>query len=317
MHEPPAPDPVPDYTALDPAQLLARLAGDGDRVPLALIEVCAAHGDSMVEVLRSAMAEYFTGDDYDASDAWWLPFHSAMILGRIPSESAGLLLVELMRSLDAQHEGNMQDWLAGKWPALFCNKPAGAVDAARVLAEDASLDWYMRCQTLEVVLDAAMNQGGDALEAGIAWAAGMAADTAQESVFRTWAAYTLLDFPRERHRALLEVTAHEEERRRTDEPWHQVVFTLEDVEHAFARSDRQPRWRDDRWRSLWRFYDPAEIAARQQRWREEDSAREGMDDGDDWMRAPMTYVRATPKIGRNDPCPCGSGKKYKHCCLDK
>jgi len=20
------------------------------------------------------------------------------------------------------------------------------------------------------------------------------------------------------------------------------------------------------------------------------------------------------KIGRNDPCPCGSGKKYKHCC---
>ena len=23
------------------------------------------------------------------------------------------------------------------------------------------------------------------------------------------------------------------------------------------------------------------------------------------------------KPGRNDPCPCGSGKKYKRCCLDK
>lgn len=23
------------------------------------------------------------------------------------------------------------------------------------------------------------------------------------------------------------------------------------------------------------------------------------------------------KIGRNDPCPCGSGKKYKYCCLNK
>lgn len=23
------------------------------------------------------------------------------------------------------------------------------------------------------------------------------------------------------------------------------------------------------------------------------------------------------KIGRNDPCPCGSGKKYKNCCLNK
>ena len=28
-------------------------------------------------------------------------------------------------------------------------------------------------------------------------------------------------------------------------------------------------------------------------------------------------VRLGPKIGRNDPCPCGSGKKYKKCCLGK
>ena len=27
-------------------------------------------------------------------------------------------------------------------------------------------------------------------------------------------------------------------------------------------------------------------------------------------------LRAGPKIGRNDPCSCGSGKKYKKCCLD-
>ena len=27
-----------------------------------------------------------------------------------------------------------------------------------------------------------------------------------------------------------------------------------------------------------------------------------------------TIVREAPKVGRNDPCPCGSGKKYKKCC---
>jgi preprotein translocase subunit SecA len=27
-----------------------------------------------------------------------------------------------------------------------------------------------------------------------------------------------------------------------------------------------------------------------------------------------TYRREAPKVGRNDPCPCGSGKKYKQCC---
>ncbi|MDE0349650.1 MAG: SEC-C metal-binding domain-containing protein, partial [Gammaproteobacteria bacterium] len=29
---------------------------------------------------------------------------------------------------------------------------------------------------------------------------------------------------------------------------------------------------------------------------------------------PATFVRGERKIGRNEPCPCGSGKKYKHCC---
>ena len=28
----------------------------------------------------------------------------------------------------------------------------------------------------------------------------------------------------------------------------------------------------------------------------------------------VQVVRTVPKVGRNDPCPCGSGKKYKHCC---
>lgn len=29
-----------------------------------------------------------------------------------------------------------------------------------------------------------------------------------------------------------------------------------------------------------------------------------------------TVRREEPKVGRNDPCPCGSGKKYKKCCLE-
>jgi hypothetical protein len=39
--------------------------------------------------------------------------------------------------------------------------------------------------------------------------------------------------------------------------------------------------------------------------------------------SPVSEVRAAPiarsgqKVGRNDPCPCGSGKKYKKCCLKK
>jgi tetratricopeptide (TPR) repeat protein len=41
----------------------------------------------------------------------------------------------------------------------------------------------------------------------------------------------------------------------------------------------------------------------------------GLYDEEDPDSAPEQPVRRTqPKVGRNDPCPCGSGKKYKHCC---
>ncbi len=32
------------------------------------------------------------------------------------------------------------------------------------------------------------------------------------------------------------------------------------------------------------------------------------------LREGPAPLRAAPKVGRNDPCPCGSGKKYKKCC---
>jgi uncharacterized protein len=36
--------------------------------------------------------------------------------------------------------------------------------------------------------------------------------------------------------------------------------------------------------------------------------------GDPLMRRPLVPKDLALKIGRNDPCPCGSGKKYKRCC---
>lgn len=34
-------------------------------------------------------------------------------------------------------------------------------------------------------------------------------------------------------------------------------------------------------------------------------------------QGPAPVRSSAPKVGRNDPCPCGSGKKYKQCCLGK
>jgi hypothetical protein len=43
-------------------------------------------------------------------------------------------------------------------------------------------------------------------------------------------------------------------------------------------------------------------------------------DEDDTVRAPSAVenVRnSSPRVGRNSPCPCGSGKKFKRCCWGK
>jgi uncharacterized protein YchJ len=43
----------------------------------------------------------------------------------------------------------------------------------------------------------------------------------------------------------------------------------------------------------------------------EDAPRPARTGGDDVIKQ---VKREEPKVGRNDPCPCGSGKKYKKCC---
>jgi preprotein translocase subunit SecA len=56
------------------------------------------------------------------------------------------------------------------------------------------------------------------------------------------------------------------------------------------------------------FFGSGQDAAAGGRGRAPQPARTGGDD------APVKTVRRDePKVGRNDPCPCGSGKKYKKC----
>ncbi len=53
------------------------------------------------------------------------------------------------------------------------------------------------------------------------------------------------------------------------------------------------------------------VKAQQKIEREQVAKVTGTNKDDTAVRKPK--MRATPKIGRNDPCPCGSGKKYKNC----
>jgi len=77
------------------------------------------------------------------------------------------------------------------------------------------------------------------------------------------------------------------------------AFDENDVEEYFSKREKYLWTYTKDWLS---FYKANEIAKRQERWKKERLEQ---------------LIAAVPKIGRNSPCPCGSGKKYKKCCMGK
>ncbi len=308
---------LPEYNpttlaALDPEALVALLASDEDRAPRELIDECARRGDAMLACLERFAADeiWWLGDARE--DEWWLRLHGAMVLGLMSSARAGSLLAEWLRRMAEAEDDNLQDWLAGYWAAFFRNKPDSVRGSVRAVAEDRSLDWYYRCGAVEAALAMAEVQSAQALDSEIDWAALIAESPSEDWDLRMMAAITLLEYPRERHRALLVDLAGRQ-------PAPDRMFDLGEIESAFESPGLM---RDsDRFRDPWKFYSPAAIAARQLRWAKEDEAAdargevEGSDSTDLDTEFRPEPVRAAVIPGRNDPCPCGSGKKYKRCCL--
>ncbi len=67
--------------------------------------------------------------------------------------------------------------------------------------------------------------------------------------------------------------------------------------------------KEDTLRILFHVEDPNKVKRREQN----KNIKEGFE-GDNAGEKKKPYIRKTKKVGRNDPCPCGSGKKYKNCC---
>ena len=292
-------------------ELIELMIADEDRVPRNVIDECAWRGDGMAQHLGGLLLDDEHWKEGLSEGEWWLRLHAVMILGRIASERAGLLLVELMRRMSMEDDKNLQGWCSGYWPALFANKPESVLPALRALAEDRAMDWYIRANACDPVIAAADRKGEDVLDAALEWLAGIAADEQEDWEVRLSAGNTLLDFPRAKYRPLLDDLAARQS------GWA-INFSAEEVSEAFSGVEQKKQW--ERFDDPWKLYTPDAIAARQERWAKEDAQerereRKQFDGYEGASHFPQPVVRVEPKVGRNDPCPCGSGRKYKKCCL--
>lgn len=293
--------------ACTPAELIENMIRDEDRVPRNVIDECARRGEQMLDILAD-IAEANDKLENETPGYWWLRLHAVMILGLIPGEPAGLLLVDFIRNMCREEDEDLQGWFAGYWPALTQNKPAPIIALLRGICMDKEIDWYMRTNITDSVIADALKQGEKALEQTLDWAAQLAADEEEDWDYRLSTANTLLDFPRERYRELLNTLAAEP-------GMFGAHFTKKDVNKAYTKNEDRHEW--DRFSNPWQFYNQQEIESRQCRWQEETRELDDLLWSSPDYHYHEPYQREIPKIGRNDPCHCGSGKKYKKCCLSK
>jgi hypothetical protein len=256
----------------------------------------------MLDVLEPILAKdyYWTEDTTDGE--WWLRFHAVMILGLVPTTRSGELLVSFMRRIDQAQDETLADWLSGYWPALFRDKPETFLQPLRELAEDSTVGAYMRAEAANVVVASAHWADGAALDRALAWAAKIAFTASEDFDLRVMLGTMLLDFARPEFRRKLEELADMQ-------PTSGPMFDRKEITQVYFSRGRLAQWDWENFKNPWLFYEVEVMAQRQLQWAEAELELAQRD-----IDAEETYVREGPKIGRNDPCPCGSGKKYKKCC---
>ena len=280
-----------------------------DELSLEVVRECARRKKAMVPVLREHLEDAANwAGNVDESD-WWALLHAVHILGLIPGEAAAKALLDAFQRINFDADNNLSDWLSACWPALCQNKRDYTTAPLKSIAENCKIRWYARCAAVDCVLADAEERGAAELEQAIDWLAALCGDHSEDEDFRIIAGHTLLDYPRERWRAVMqELVALQ----KPQSPFTNA-YTRADIQHALDAGDN-PEWH--RFNNPWKFYDADEIRRRQERWLKED----GDADFDPYRHEPRepqhTYVREQAKIGRNDPCPCGSGRKYKKCCMN-
>jgi len=316
-------DDLPHYTEEELAgastpQLLEWMMECEDMVPRDLFEAGVARGEEMVECL----APYCDRlpkilDEEIESDEFWVLVHGVNLLGKIDTRPAGELLVRWLRGL-VDYDQDTFDWIAEDWAYLFINKPVEVQQALDQAMRARASDGLLREAFARCLIAMAAQHDATALEAMIDHVAAQLHDADDDPDFRFLTAGMLLGFPRARHRDLLLELA------RQPQCGGCTVFHEADVDEAFASGSDVHDWlqRD----APWDWYDEEQVLARMREWFVDDES-DGSDLEDDdvfarddelaYVPLELPHVRDAPKIGRNDACPCGSGEKYKKCCLPK
>jgi hypothetical protein len=291
-----------NYQDLDDENLISLFFTEEDRLPREAVDEFVRRGDRMVAPLAKIVSNNYAWTR-DLPE-WWAVIHATFILGAIATKETVLPLLKALRFACVYD----CDWITHELPSIFGRLGPRAVDGLKRIGADQTSDWFIRAHAMEglAAITISHPETGEDI---FGFIGSIFTDEKEDIDTRQSAGNVLLDFKREEYKESLLLFANKEKESKEKNVFYNASFFESDVIEALTTETKDLWLYTSEWLD---FYAEENIRKRQERWRKEAKAQSQKEEEKDSVSIP--FVHTTPKVGRNEPCPCGSGKKYKKCC---
>ena len=242
----------------------------------------------------------------------WSPIHAIHILPLIKNNESFELLLDIIR----YHEDDLSDWVTEDVTSLLVAFGEDFIEPIKEFTNDETLETFVRSAAASAL--AALGKKFPSHQDDTKQHLTKLLKTTQDSIFAGLVADDLASF----HDPSVMPDIHKAfEDGIIDDPFVQEGELEEVINGVFSDMDAEDFKRNTA--------DPLNYFSRENIERlhkinyeeEDDDEFEAEIDSilkDDYSEPAMKEIKSKEKkIGRNDPCPCGSGKKYKKCCMGK
>ena len=222
----------------------------------------------------------------------WAPIHASFLLGAIKTPAARDAVFWLLRERDEE----MGDWITEDFPTILANFGLDAVEDLKKCISDRTLGLYQRSTAIGA-LSTIAHKHPEIWDSTVRFFRQLL----QEEDDPELLGFLICDLSEFKDPGALEDIKSAFDKGLVDD----FIITMEDVSVTYSSpgesldyqrysADPLEHFNPQKFERLWKIsYENQRIPDRLKR-----------------MLKPE-------KIGRNDPCPCGSGKKYKKCCMKK
>ncbi|MBI5526308.1 MAG: SEC-C domain-containing protein [Deltaproteobacteria bacterium] len=290
-----------DPKDLKDRELVEMLFEAGDTLPEEHAREVISRGDRMVRLLDDIVSDrYAWSEDLPA---WWAVTHATYLLGAIGGRRVVFPLMRALRHADALYN----DWVLDMLPSILGSLGGHAAAELEAAARDKGDLFMARTVALEGLAGWTVREPAAGSKV-FPLVMSVFADASEARAVRRGAGVILIDFKRAEAKEQLQSFAREEATILEYDPAYPAAFLPEDVKGWFGTPEQDTSFYATDWMM---FYKAEEIAKRQERWRREDKRR-----GDASPEIEV-MLHGSKTVLRDSPCPCGSGKKYKNCCMGK